>query len=288
MGRIPGPQGILEPELITPHQRVTARRTVWVYHREVGTAWVPGNGWGVIMPGPFDNSLHLFRQLNEYNLEDVFSFARASLHHSIHKLGIVAHGHRYNEGSIVIGDELSAVTLIPGSRLHAQMQIIGREFLTPDAHVIFFSCDGAAGSNGEGSNLLRALSALWPGRTVIGFVTKGYVAGTNGIASASSAGNIVDTLTSASPSTEPRGFPRLNVSGPSAVHARDGQIVKWADPRELWRLYQQHNPRGARMVRRNAEQVSQDPLFYYATRIIYFDQSTPNFPEVSAEAIQPE
>jgi hypothetical protein len=59
---------------------------------------------------------------------------------------------------------------------HKDLEDIGLA-TTPDATILLVGC--LAGQRKEGTQLLQALSGVWPGRTVVGFVSVGYVHGGN-------------------------------------------------------------------------------------------------------------
>jgi hypothetical protein len=96
-----------------------------------------------------------------------------------------------------------------------------------------------------------ALSNLWPRRTVVGFVTFGFT-GTGRTA----AGNVVDTLRGAEPSTVVPGLPRMDWRRPSAKHARDGQIIVWPRPEALWNDVHDRDPAFEAVVARQAQRFN--------------------------------
>jgi hypothetical protein len=230
------------------------------------------------MESPFTDILHLFRQLNEYRIDGGVFSGPETLHHSISELGIVAHGGALEHGTIEMGSTVSAASLQAGSTLSGRLRVIGTEFLGSNARVIFFSCAAASGAAGQGSDLLRALSTLWPGRTVVGFSTYGFVS-PSGL---TMAGNVTDALVGAPPSTMPAGFPRHDPAGPSATHARNGAITQWPDPSALWAQYQRAVPGQASRVESQARAVGTTPLSYYITRIIELDTANPGYPGAPA------
>jgi hypothetical protein len=105
---------------------------------------------------------------------------------SIDHLGLLVHG---DEGELKTGANGS--NLVSPERVSTDVSLrtvlsdIGT-YLSPTATVSFYSCSAAASE--RGTRLLVALSDLWPGRTVVGAVSKGYRFATL------TAGNFSDTL----------------------------------------------------------------------------------------------
>jgi hypothetical protein len=205
---------------------------VWASHTSVEAAWRPSSAYPIVLAPAFSDPEDLLERLAEGRVSG------GGLRSRVWRLGIVAHGIR--PGRIGVGGtDLTAQTVRPGTRLRSAMERLG-DYVVPNGQITFFSCSGVAGS--AGTDLLLALSALWPARTVTGFVTVGITGG-------GTAGNITDSLVGLQPNSlgGPR-FPRHHPEGPSAKSARDGQIVRWPDPVTLYDLYARHNPAGARSM----------------------------------------
>jgi hypothetical protein len=147
---------------------------LWCNHTAFPGDWVSGNGYETIAARAFSTLA---------DLEAVISVsARPG---SIRQLGIMVHG---DEGELLMGSHEPSITperIASTPALSASLQRIGN-FLHGSAEVRFYSCSAAAST--RGSELLKALSLLWPGRTVVGSITKGYRFATL------TAGQISDTL----------------------------------------------------------------------------------------------
>jgi hypothetical protein len=264
-----------------PRARRTARRAatptmrVWACHDGVLAAWTAANGWSVVLEPKFSELRGLFRQLNSYRFGGGLLSGEMGLHDRIEHLGIVAHGPHGEPdlGTLYVGPATTVPLLQSNRQTRWNLRLIGQSFVTPDGRVTLFSCAAAAGR--PGTNLMRALSLLWPGRTVTGFVTSAFV----DPQWPNATGNLTDTLRTAPISSLPSGFPRVDTEGPSAMQARDGRIVRWPDPVELWRLYQHHYPRGADEVASDARRGGMSPFRRYALVTVQTDPENPNLPE---------
>ena len=114
-----------------------------------------------------------------------------------------------------------------------------RDYLTPHASVIFYCCMSGVGP--EGSNFLKALSTSWPGRTVVGFVTSGYVD-----PQYFTAGDVFDVgaaIIGAVPQgmirRDARGritLPRMDPRGATAKEARDGVSRECPRAKRCWEV----------------------------------------------------
>lgn len=138
---------------------------LWCHHHAFPGSWVPGNGFDRVLPSAFRNVTDLSALI-----------ARAASRGSIEKLGLLVHG---DEGVLktgATGDNLvTPERIVADSLLRAKLTDI-RDYLRGNAVVSFYSC--SAGASERGSRLLVELSRIWPGRTVIGSITKGYRFGT--------------------------------------------------------------------------------------------------------------
>lgn len=148
---------------------------LWCNHALFPGRWQPGNGFNRVLPHEFNNITDLWSQIST-----ITSSA------SIRKLGILVHG---EEGVLKTGSD--GVNLVTPDRINHDAQL--RSMLTnigshlrPDATVSFYSC--SAGASTQGDELLKTLSSIWPGRTIVGAISKGYLFGTM------TAGDIKDTL----------------------------------------------------------------------------------------------
>ncbi len=206
--------------------------SVWAPHAlaTAGVSWAPGNGWTTVLPEGFTSLSSLYMQLGTMQDES------GDLRGRVASLGIFAHGpggaSSGNGGELYIDPTLNVHALRRRPSSHwalarRVLRLLGRSFLTPDAQVVLFACGGAAGSGG--SALLRELSLLLPGRTVIGFVTTGAFA--HGV---STAGNVIDTLVTGPPGGDLVGYPRFEPDGHSAKHAMDGSIVRWENAKAMY------------------------------------------------------
>jgi hypothetical protein len=138
---------------------------LWCHHAAFPGHWVPGNGYDQVLPSAFRN----FTDLSVLIAGSVSSG-------SIGRLGIVVHG---DEGALQTG--ATGENLVTPERLGRDADLRARvsdiaQCLRSDAEVSFYSC--SAGASARGSRLLCELSRLWPGRTVVGSITKGYRFGT--------------------------------------------------------------------------------------------------------------
>lgn len=144
----------------------------------------------------------------------------------INRLGICAHG---NRGGIV--EIARSTTLTAANVSHPAIAPLLRaleQFLTRDARVIFFSC--AAGQGPEGTQLLSNLSRLWPGRTVVGFTTFGYI--DTSLNAPNAPGNVADTgdmndgRIGAQVVRSGQRRERMDENAPTAKWVRSGSIIR--------------------------------------------------------------
>jgi len=220
-----------------------------------------------VLPRPFTSLTELSRQLDA-----------AQLHGCVAQLGIVAHGIRgesLDPGVIHLNPTLSAASLQRDPRIAAELASIGRAFLQPAAQVTLYAC--AAGGGPQGTALLTALSRIWSGRTVVGFVTYGDVS-SGGMSAALAAGNVTDTLTGV-PTSAPPGAPRLGPGRASAKQAYEGLIVQWPDLPALWRTYSRLRPLEVRRLTREGQRLTppQSALHMYVTRTLAPDPDNPSY-----------
>lgn len=233
--------------------------SLWCNHSKFPGRWVPGNGFDQVLPSPFTTIADLWSQIS----------AITSIG-SIQRLGIAMHG---DEGELQAGGE-DNVELVTPDRISSSVQLrtmltnIGTH-LRSNATVLFYSC--SAGASEQGSRLLIALSQLWPGRTVVGAITKGYRFGSL------TAGDVKDTLltvvnlSSASeidrsqpyfyiPGRQPIGSGRdsffympaqlpqfLSVEATLKI-AKNGRITHWPSGPMAFHQFEMHYPTNTRMI----------------------------------------
>lgn len=248
---------------------------LWCHHALFPGRWQSGNGFDRVLPRAFRNITDLAAMI-----------ADAVPAHSIRRLGLIVHG---EEGELRTG--ATGDNLVTPHRIRHDMALrraLGRieEHLQPHATVEFYSCSAAASR--RGSDLLSALSQLWPGRTIVGAISKGYRFATL------TAGDVKDTLltvirqvrstdqfyvpgeTLASGRSQfhlPPGLPRF-LSVPATVKkARDGAIVQMAQGPAAFQAFQAHYPPSTRSM------ILDSPLLmvvgsertFYATYLINMD-----------------
>lgn len=130
-------------------------------------------GWHVGLN--FATFAGLLKQLQQLELPDFLGKSRLQSG-EIDRLAICAHG---NPGDVRINgrhSETAALTpaaLKDGSAMHTDVMSL-EKWLAPDATVLFMGC--LAGSGDPGVALLKRLSTLWPGRTVVMYWSLGYQA----------------------------------------------------------------------------------------------------------------
>jgi len=183
-----------------------------VWSSAIGGNWKPGRGY-----------THC---INMWNLESLLhQLEREKLQGTVDKLGILAHGDR--PGQVLLEGKKRVMNSFNLHEFSAAITSLSR-FLRPSGKMIFFSC--LAGMGSEGDKLLAAISALLPGREIVGFNELGWVGpGTGGelggapsVAGAIKArGNLPDRSSAAAV-----GLPYLTEWSPSAKWARDGYIVR--------------------------------------------------------------
>lgn len=148
---------------------------LWCNHVLFPGRWVPGNNFNRIIPHPFNTITDLWSQISTITSEN-----------SIQRLGIMVHG---DEGELLTGvngeDRITPQRIYHDDQLRTTLTNIGTH-LSLTGTILFYSC--SAGASEQGSNLLKAFSLIWPGRSVIGSITKGYRYATL------TAGNVQDTL----------------------------------------------------------------------------------------------
>jgi Domain of unknown function (DUF4347) len=191
---------------------------IWAYQPG---AFRAGGGWDdVISLTASDNLTNLIAQLEESGLQG-----------SVEKLALVFHG---DAGGVVRSDPVMTQSSVFENPAVAGRVAQLRDYLTPHASVIFYCCMSGVGP--EGSNFLKALSTSWPGRTVVGFVTSGYV--DPQYFTAGDVFDVVAAIIGAVPQgmirRDARGritLPRMDPRGATAKEARDGGITRMP-PRE--------------------------------------------------------
>jgi hypothetical protein len=102
----------------------------------------------------------------------LFESCRPVRRGEIMRLAIHAHG---NSGVVFVnGLRRPSLSVSSISRNHADLHAIGLRTHT-SATILFMGC--LAGLGPDGTRFLRAISRVWPGRTVVGFATVGYAHG---------------------------------------------------------------------------------------------------------------
>ncbi|MEM6990259.1 MAG: DUF4347 domain-containing protein [Myxococcota bacterium] len=260
-----------------PRSPTDRRFNVWAPHTDFAVAWSGGNGWNMLLE-PFSGTSDLLSKLRSRRFaESGWPWAaELDIRGRVRKLGIMAHG---DPGEVRVGPVISSEVFARRPQIRAHWQQIGTEFVTPNGMIAFFSCTVAAGR--EGTDFLKELSNLWPGRTVVGFVSYGYVGGGIG---RTMAGNVTDTLRTSRPRDQPVGFRRLHHRGPTAKHARNGVIVRWPYPHHIWVMYQTYDAAGARDVEARAQREGISAERYFAQHHLSLDVDNPNLQALSEPA----
>lgn len=161
------PIAVHEDARLREADKKTLSKLQWPEGLSRGQAgWHIGVNWVT-----FDSLLQL---LNNLKLPDYLGAGRLRSG-EITRLAINAHGLpgdiRINGRSNKAG-RLTAAALVPEWSDVRNQCLSLEKLLAPDATVLFMGC--LAGFGSEGSALLKALSNLWPGRTVVMFWSIGY------------------------------------------------------------------------------------------------------------------
>lgn len=130
---------------------------IWAYRKGAFNA---GGGWDEVIDLPrTDNLVYLQQRLDSLGLRN-----------GVNRLGLVFHG---DAGGVVQSDPPIDQASMLRIGVVTRFIVALRDYLAPNAQVTFFSCISGAGP--QGSVFLQTLSAVWPGREVVGFVTSGWV-----------------------------------------------------------------------------------------------------------------
>ena len=166
---------------------------VWAYHADFGALCRSaglGDGGGLTYPGGNQQGQagwHVavrFQNLHELSMRLVglpmprefcgnwFSDCDPIRAGEVVRLAILAHG---DQGGKVAVNGRAATNLLTADTVascHADLHAIGLATRTRGSTIILMGC--LAGQGSSGTSLLRALSRVWPGRSVVGFSTVGY------------------------------------------------------------------------------------------------------------------
>jgi hypothetical protein len=181
-----------------PQEGCMREIAVWAYHKQFGIlcadarldqssglSYPSGNahgqaGWDVAVP--FSNLDDLAKKLSDglpmprAFCGNFFDNCDSVQPGEIQRLAIMAHG---DQGGIVAvsGVDAAGKAVPPilnasnAASFHGTLHTIGL-YTGTKSTIIFASC--VAGQGDDGTRLLRAMSAVWPGRAIVGFRTMGY------------------------------------------------------------------------------------------------------------------